>query len=139
MTHDKWMISVTLPANVHAGDAIHVQAPDGRLNEIVVPDGFGPGSTFTVEFADTPPPAPSSSAGNSYVPTTTPYVPPVATATQAEVPPPAQNPSYGNNNSADDGFASGFNNPNFVPTSTAPPTASATTSFCGIDNTPHIS
>ncbi|EJK70569.1 hypothetical protein THAOC_08058 [Thalassiosira oceanica] len=27
-------ISVTLPANVHAGDVIHVKAPDGRLNAI---------------------------------------------------------------------------------------------------------
>jgi len=43
-------IEVTLPQGVFAGDAIHVKAPDGRLNEIIVPDGMGPGSTFTVEF-----------------------------------------------------------------------------------------
>jgi hypothetical protein len=50
--------SVTLPSGVEAGQTIHVQAPDGRLNAIVIPPGFGPGSTFTVEFApeDVPPP-----------------------------------------------------------------------------------
>lgn len=47
-------ISVTLPPNVHAGDVIHVHAPDGRLNAVVVPEGMGPGSTFTVEFAPEP-------------------------------------------------------------------------------------
>lgn len=43
-------VEVTLPTGVSAGDIIHVRAPDGRLNEIIVPDGMGPGSTFTVEF-----------------------------------------------------------------------------------------
>lgn len=105
-------IQVTLPENVNAGDTIHVEAPDGRLNEIVVPDGFGPGSTFTVEFADGPPPANTSSTNNQ-----SPYVPPVASATQS------MGPSNSNNNDIDDGFASGFNNPNFVAT------ASATTSY----------
>lgn len=47
-------ISVTLPPNVHAGDVIHVHAPDGRLNAVTVPEGMGPGSTFTVEFAPEP-------------------------------------------------------------------------------------
>ena len=48
---------VTLPDGVQAGDIIHVKAPDGRLNAITVPEGMGPGSTFTVEFSvDTPPP-----------------------------------------------------------------------------------
>ncbi len=42
---------VTLPSGVHGGDVIHVKAPDGRINAIVVPMGMGPGSTFTVEFA----------------------------------------------------------------------------------------
>lgn len=51
-------ISVTLPEGVNAGDRIHVRAPDGRLNEIVVPAGMGPGSTFTVEFDSGTPPAP---------------------------------------------------------------------------------
>uniref|UniRef100_A0A7S4MMB2 Uncharacterized protein n=1 Tax=Odontella aurita TaxID=265563 RepID=A0A7S4MMB2_9STRA len=43
-------VEVTLPDGVFAGDVIHVRAPDGRLNEIIVPDGMGPGSAFTVEF-----------------------------------------------------------------------------------------
>ena len=87
---------------VNGGDKIHVQAPDGRLNEIIVPNGFGPGSTFTVEFANGPPPTPAPVS----------YAPPMATATP-------ERPIYGNtNNNGDDGFASGFNNPNFVPTVT---------------------
>jgi len=50
-------ISVTLPDGVQAGDVIHVKAPDGRMNAITVPEGMGPGSTFTVEFSvDIPPP-----------------------------------------------------------------------------------
>ena len=41
--------TVTLPDGVQAGD--------GRLNTITIPEGMGPGSTFTVEFSvDTPPP-----------------------------------------------------------------------------------
>ena len=43
--------AVTLPSGVHGGDVIHVKAPDGRINAIIVPMGMGPGSTFTVEFA----------------------------------------------------------------------------------------
>ncbi|KAL7535496.1 hypothetical protein ACHAXR_007953 [Thalassiosira sp. AJA248-18] len=51
-------ISVTLPPGVQSGDIIHVKAPDGRLNAITVPDGIGPGATFTVEFSpDTTTPA----------------------------------------------------------------------------------
>jgi len=108
-----WLSIVTLPAGVNGGDKIHVQAPDGRLNEIIVPSGFGPGSTFTVEFADGPPP---TSAPPS-------YAPPMATATP-------ENPNYmnsydvqyynnnNNKNTGDDGFASGFNNPGFVPSVT---------------------
>lgn len=120
-------VTVTLPNNVHGGDKIHVRAPDGRLNEIIVPQGFGPGSTFTVEFADAPPPktdtlyhAPVAQAtpATSPMPYTpyTPYTAPVAHATPAAVP-------YGNhqNHSGqnDDGFATGFNNPHFVPTAQA--------------------
>lgn len=41
---------VTLPANVNPGDVIHVKNQKGQINAIVVPDGMGPGSTFTVEF-----------------------------------------------------------------------------------------
>mmetsp|Transcript_4557 Transcript_4557/g.6569 ORF Transcript_4557/g.6569 Transcript_4557/m.6569 type:complete len:176 (+) Transcript_4557:128-655(+) len=49
-------IAVTLPEGVSPGDKIHVKAPDGRLNEIIVPPGMYPGSTFTVQFSDSPQP-----------------------------------------------------------------------------------
>jgi hypothetical protein len=130
-------IQVTLPDGVYGGQKIQVAAPDGRLNEIIVPTGFGPGSTFTVEFADGPPPAgpppskvdevPSSSP---YIPTYTPYVTnnnsssnnnnnninsnrntnhyPTAPAT-AQAIAATTGPTH------DDGFASGFNNPNHLP------------------------
>jgi len=88
-------IQVTLPAGVNGGDKIHVQAPDGRLNEIIVPHGFGPGSTFTVEFADTDSPSATTKS------------------TPAAPPPPSQGANV------DDGFASGFQNPGFVPQATA--------------------
>lgn len=52
-------IKVTLPVGVRAGQKIHVQAPDGRLNEIIIPPGFGPGNEFLVQFSDTAP-APSA-------------------------------------------------------------------------------
>lgn len=89
-------IQVTLPEGVHAGQTIRVAAPDGRLNEIIIPKGFGPGSTFTVEFA--PPNAQPSqqSKQDSYG------------AAPAQATPPPQQDDY------DDGFATGFNNPNFV-------------------------
>ena len=86
-------IQVTLPAGVSSGQSIQVQAPDGRLNEIIIPQGFGPGSTFTVEFADAD-------------------VPSATTTTTAS----KQSPSQGPRN--DDGFANGFNNPGFVPQAT---------------------
>lgn len=100
--------TVTLPDGVNPGDTIHVQAPDGRLNAIVVPAGMYAGSTFTVEFADGPPP-PSSSVPATKVgfasgfdnSQPTPYVPPVATPTVTDP-------------GRDDGFATGFNNPQAV-------------------------
>ena len=61
---------VTLPPGVNAGDVIHVKAPDGRMNAITVPEGMGPGSTFTVEFSvDTPAPVEEEMAPGVYVPT----------------------------------------------------------------------
>ena len=109
--------AVTLPNNVHGGDKIHVQAPDGRLNEIIVPSGFGPGSTFTVEFADAPPPKKEL----------TPYVAYAAPVAQATAQPTTKSTTSNHNQTNsrpadyDDGFASGFNNPHFVPTATAQP------------------
>lgn len=92
-------VQVTLPDGVTEGQTIHVQAPDGAVNAIVVPAGFGPGSTFTVEFAP-PNEAPPTTVPEKY--TTSTYASePVATATPAAAPPPP--PASG----ADD-FASGF-------------------------------
>jgi len=103
-------IQVTLPEGVSSGQKIQVAAPDGRLNEIIIPQGFGPGSTFTVEFAsDTPPPVSMASNKTSYGSTPT-------TATPSQPVPP---PSLDNN--IDDGFATGFHSPGFVPQATATP------------------
>jgi hypothetical protein len=109
-----------LPDGVVAGQTIHVQAPDGRLNAIVIPPGFGPGSTFTVEFAPDyyaaqAEAAPASAPAAPY----NPYAPAavsanvnttMATATAAPVQqqPHAAPPTQGR---ADDGFASGFGSP----------------------------
>lgn len=95
-------IQVTLPQGVYSGQTIQVAAPDGRLNEIVIPSGFGPGSTFTVEFAD--PDAEPSKKQES-------YGSPPTTATAQPIP-----PQQRSNN--DDGFATGFNNSGFVPQAT---------------------
>ena len=106
---------VTLPDGVFEGQTIHVQAPDGQLNAIVVPAGFGPGSTFTVEFAGAEtaptPAAPPPSTKETYSSSSS-YATPVAAAAAA--------PAGG-----DDGFASGFNNPHYKPV----PTANATSNF----------
>ena len=102
------MFPVTLPDGVKAGDTIHVQAPSGKTNAIVVPSGFGPGSTFTVEFADDTlaPPEKTDTTTMNYG---------NASTTNA--------PTNGNNprpdNMPDDGFASGFGNPHWRPTATA--------------------
>mmetsp|Transcript_6300 Transcript_6300/g.7729 ORF Transcript_6300/g.7729 Transcript_6300/m.7729 type:complete len:222 (-) Transcript_6300:198-863(-) len=131
-------VQVTLPANVKPGDKIHVAAPDGRLNEVIVPPGMGPGSTFTVDFQDAPPPsaaavpAPTSEPYNPYAPEPTatptpaaysPYVPdaagsttpavytPYAAGTQQQTQPaaaPASAVPPPQNPQRDDGFASGF-------------------------------
>lgn len=77
-------ISVTLPPGVNAGDIIHVKAPDGRINAITVPEGMGPGSTFTVEFSPDIPPPPEKEdlAPGVFVPTVM-AVPEVETGVQA--------------------------------------------------------
>ena len=130
-------IQVTLPQGVYGGQTIRVAAPDGRQNEIVVPDGFGPGMSFTVEFADAPAPgkmeekptyggtsnnygAPSSSSPYTpgYQQNLTPYVTTPNSNTNAAHPAataPMASASLTNGPTQDDGFASGFNNPNFVP------------------------
>jgi hypothetical protein len=79
------------------------------VNEILVPDGFGPGSTFTVEFAEESSKAPSTVS-----------VPPQSTYPTA----PATVAAANSNNNGDDGFATGFHNPNFVPTTHTAPVAS---------------
>ena len=95
--------TVTLPDGVKAGDTIHVQAPSGKTNAIVIPAGFGPGSTFTVEFADdTPAPPAKNTNDDTFTKTGAPTAPP----------PPASN-------LPDDGFATGFGNPQYRPTATA--------------------
>lgn len=111
---------VTLPDGVTEGQTIHVQAPNGKINAIVVPPGFGPGSTFTVEFAPdekpaTAPPAP--------FPTKQQQQQPEATSNYPTVAPPSTTTTT---HQGDDGFASGFNNPNYRPPA---PTAQATTNF----------
>jgi hypothetical protein len=115
MTHV--VVSVTLPEGVAEGQTIHVQAPDGKINAIVVPPGFGPGSTFTVEFTtdETAPPAPPSTK-ETYHPSSAPVIAPAAPSYPASA-----------THDADDGFASGFNNPHYrQPTTTSAP---ATTNF----------
>jgi hypothetical protein len=128
-------IQVTLPPGVYAGQKIQVAAPDGRRNEIIVPDGFGPGMTFTVEFADEPAPNKYSKmeeqptyatiGTNNYTPGYTPNLTPYVQTGNGNnsyntysSPAPASVPmatAATTGPSQDDGFASGFNNPNFVP------------------------
>jgi hypothetical protein len=98
---------------VTEGQTIHVQAPDGKVNAIVVPPGFGPGSTFTVEFADDTAPPPPSKQSYSAAPPMKPEEPYSAPPTAAATPLP---------DNVDDGFATGFNNPHYTP-------APATTNF----------
>ncbi|KAL7574046.1 hypothetical protein ACA910_015624 [Epithemia clementina (nom. ined.)] len=91
-------IEVTLPEGVKAGQVIHVQAPDGQLNEVVVPEGFGPGDVFTVEFA----------SSSTTIPTTTKlddnlYTTPVAVN---------DNQTSRSNNRPGDNFASALDNDN---------------------------
>jgi len=111
-------ISITLPAGVSSGQKIQVAAPDGRLNEIIIPAGFGPGSTFTVEFADAdaPPDSGTGSSKPSYTssygtPSSSSYATPaksMATATATATATPYQPPPPQQGNNGDDGFATGF-------------------------------
>jgi hypothetical protein len=101
---------VTLPDGVSAGQTIHVQAPNGETNAIVIPEGFGPGSTFTVEFA--PQHAPEGNIPQKQSPSA-----PSSTAVQSATHSPLQ----------DDGFATGFNNPGWKPPHTATAAAVAAT------------
>ena len=80
--------TVTLPDGVQAGDVIHVRAPDGRLNAITVPDGMGPGSTFTVEFSTDVEPPKDEEALTPGV-----YIPTVVAEPEVETGVP-YNPSY---------------------------------------------
>jgi hypothetical protein len=111
-------IQVTLPDGVVAGQTIHVSAPDGRLNAIVIPPGFGPGSTFTVEFAnETPPPKdtnrpevelPPPTVQASVYDDTTSYASTAVVANTTPYNPYDNHPTASSNNKQDDGFASGF-------------------------------
>jgi len=89
-------IEVTIPTGVSAGETIHVQNPDGRLNAVVVPAGFGPGDKFIVEFAppNEPPPKVQSSPATTTVPPTT------TAAASAVTEPEVYVPSTFNNNDA---------------------------------------
>ena len=110
-------VQVTLPDGVYAGQKIHVKAPDGRINEIIVPNGFGPGSVFTVEFA------PEHEAPSSYNSMPSNKIPSEQAAAFNNTRPnnnyggSAPSPANNNNNydGVDDGFASGFNNANWRP------------------------
>jgi len=116
-------VQVVLPANVESGQKIHVRAPDGRINEIIVPSGFGPGSVFTVEFAPASqaPTNPSYESNNSSMQSN--KIPEAQAAAMNNTRPTSGNyssaPQYGasntNKTSGDDGFASGFNNPSWQP------------------------
>eukprot|EP00977_Amphora_coffeiformis_P002750 scaffold521_cov167-Amphora_coffeaeformis.AAC.41 len=106
---------VTLPDGVKAGDTIHVQSPSGKTNAIVIPSGFGPGSTFTVEFAnETSASKPGASYGNNNDDDKNNYQQYHNSNNNngnGMNPPPDQGP--------DDGFATGFNNPHWQPSATA--------------------
>jgi len=98
-------------------------SPSGKTNAIVVPSGFGPGSTFTVEFADemsTPASKPGASNYSDDVN--------VNNHQQYNNNSSSSNNNNNNNSSStnpppdqgpDDGFATGFNNPQWHPSATA--------------------
>jgi len=81
---NKEMIKVTVPPGVSAGQPLHVNAPDGRTIQAVVPQGFGPGSSFLVEMPPRTMGAPSTHS----------TVPPINYGgVQPMAPPPATKPA----------------------------------------------
>jgi hypothetical protein len=116
-------VQVTLPDGVESGQKIHVQAPDGRVNEIIIPPGFGPGMSFTIEFApehEAPPVNPYTKIPAEQAAVINDTRPAHGGYSSSAPPPPA-------NSGVDDGFASGFNNPNWRPPPQQPAYASAHT------------
>ena len=112
---------VTVPAGVSPGQTIRVQSPNGESHDIIVPSGQYSGSSFTVEFA---------AGGNNNYGTSTPntILPPSNNPAYTPIATPSHNnyntssnydSNYASNSRADDGFASGFNNPNYTPQATA--------------------
>jgi hypothetical protein len=43
------VLSVVVPPNMKSGDALHVQAPDGRIIAVTIPPGIYPGQSFMVK------------------------------------------------------------------------------------------
>jgi hypothetical protein len=76
---------VTLPQGVYPGDTIHVKAPDGRINAIIVPDGMFAGDSFTVEFADTPPSSGGAAVDDKYGYQNPPVAPSAPVAGEPEI------------------------------------------------------
>lgn len=97
-------VSVTLPAGVNPGDTIHVQAPDGRLNAIVVPSGMYAGSTFTVQFETGPTAVAPSKFENPPIAASAPAEPEFSFGAEPEIA--LAQPA------AQDDFASGFGSNN---------------------------
>jgi hypothetical protein len=83
--HPFLSFAVTLPQGVYPGDTIHVKAPDGRINAIIVPDGMFAGDSFTVEFADAPPPSSGGGAVENKYGYQNPPVAPSAPAEEPEI------------------------------------------------------
>jgi hypothetical protein len=73
---------VTVPQGVGPGDTIHVQAPDGQLNAVVIPPGMVSGSTFTVQFAAKLPPTEQAVGSHSQMSSSS------SSSSAAAVPPP---------------------------------------------------
>jgi len=81
--------TVTLPPNVYPGDTIRVQAPDGRMNEIIVPHGILPGDQFHVRFSTLGGPPPALATPIDHL------SPSYSTSTSYPTPTPSSLPSYG--------------------------------------------